>query len=98
MCSASGASAAHRNRPGARSMLKLRILTAAILLPAVVALVWFAPTWALGLAAGAVALTAAWEWTALSMLRAPWLQALCTLLLAVLLICFWALQHDDWGR
>lgn len=76
-------------------MLKLRILTAAILLPAVVALVWFAPTWALGLAAGAVALAAAWEWTALSRVRAPWLQAGCTLLLAVLLICFWMLQHND---
>lgn len=77
-------------------MLKLRILTAAILVPAVVALVWFAPTWALGLAAGVVALAAAWEWTALSRLRAPWLQAAFTLLLAVLLICFWVLQHNNW--
>ncbi|MDE1886844.1 MAG: phosphatidate cytidylyltransferase [Gammaproteobacteria bacterium] len=77
-------------------MLKLRIVTAAILLPAVVALAWLAPTWALGLAAGVVALAAAWEWTVLSGVRAPWLQAGCTLLLAVLLIGFWTLRHNDW--
>lgn len=75
-------------------MLKLRILTAAILLPAVVALVWFAPTWVLGLAAGVVALFAAWEWSAFTAVRTWGLQVGFTLLLALLLIGFWAMRHD----
>ena len=76
-------------------MLKLRILTAAILLPAVVALVWLAPTWAVGLAAGAMALAAAWEWAVLVSPRALWLQAGFALLVAVLLIWLWCQRHDE---
>jgi len=75
-------------------MLKLRILTAAILLPAVVALVWLAPTWALALAAGAVALAAAWEWSALTAARTPWIQAGFTLLAALLLVGFWMQRYN----
>lgn len=73
-------------------MLKLRILTAAILLPAAVALVWLAPTWAVALAAGAVALVAAWEWAAMATVRALGLKIGFTLLLALLFIGFWTVQ------
>lgn len=76
-------------------MLKLRILTAAILVPAVVALVWLAPTWALGLAAGVVALVGAWEWAGLSGLRALGAHAGFTLLLAALLAWLWTLHQNS---
>ena len=76
-------------------MLKLRILTAAILLPAVVALVWLAPTWLLALAAGAVALVATWEWSSLAAARALWMQAGFTLLVALLLIWFWTERYNQ---
>ena len=76
-------------------MLKLRILTAVIFVPAVVALVWWAPTWALGLAAGVVALVGAWEWASLSGLRALWAHAGFTLLLAALLVLLWTLHQNS---
>lgn len=47
-------------------MLPQRILTALILLPAVLALVWYAPTPWLFVALGVVALGMAWEWSALA--------------------------------
>ena len=45
-------------------MLMQRVLTALVLLPLLLALVWFAPTPWLYLALGAVGLVMAWEWTA----------------------------------
>lgn len=75
-------------------MLKLRLVTAAILLPAVVALVWLAPTWALALAAGVVALIAAWEWAALAAVHGMWLKAGYALLVALLLAWFWTRRGD----
>jgi phosphatidate cytidylyltransferase len=75
-------------------MLKLRILTAVILLPAVVALVWLAPTWAVALVAGLVALVAGWEWAALAAPRTLWVQITFVLLVALLLVWFWLQRHS----
>ena len=76
-------------------MLKLRILTAAILLPAVVALVWLAPTWAVALAAGVMALAAAWEWATLVAPHTIWLRVGFTLLAALLLAWLWSERADE---
>ena len=50
---------------GARSGTVARILTAAILIPAVVAVVWWGPTWVVAAAAGGVALLALFEFFSL---------------------------------
>ena len=47
-------------------MLKTRIKTAAILIPAVLLGIWFLPTPAFALVSGLVFLLGAWEWTALA--------------------------------
>lgn len=78
-----------------QAVLKLRILTAAILVPAVVLLVWLAPTWALALVAGVVALVAAWEWAALAAASVFWMRLGFTLLVALLLVWFWTRRSDE---
>lgn len=47
-------------------MLKQRVITALIIAPIVLALVFFAPDWLFALAMFAMALAGAWEWSALS--------------------------------
>lgn len=47
-------------------MLKVRILTAAILVPLMVASLWFLSPLGVGIVLGAFVLAAAWEWSALS--------------------------------
>ncbi len=54
-----------RANSGANSGTAARILTAAILIPAVVAVVWWAPTWVVAAAAGGVALLALFEFFSL---------------------------------
>src|SRR3546814_14044313 len=55
-----------RRRPERRAdtMLMQRVLTALVLLPLLLALVWFAPTPWLYLTLAAIGLVMAWEWTA----------------------------------
>ncbi|MGH8279108.1 MAG: phosphatidate cytidylyltransferase [Gammaproteobacteria bacterium] len=75
-------------------MLKLRLLTALILLPLIVALVLRAPTWGLALATGAVVVAGAWEWAHLSALgRFPAGPAF-VLLVAILLVILWFTRAD----
>ncbi|HVC29244.1 MAG TPA: phosphatidate cytidylyltransferase, partial [Gammaproteobacteria bacterium] len=47
-------------------MLKQRVITALIIVPLVVLLVWLAPTWLLALVAGGMVLVGTWEWAVLS--------------------------------
>jgi phosphatidate cytidylyltransferase len=54
-----------RVNAGARSGTIARILTAAILIPAVVAVVWWGPTWLVAAAAGGIALLALFEFFSL---------------------------------
>ena len=54
-----------RANAGARSGTVARILTSAILIPAVVAVVWWGPTWVVAAAAGGVALLALFEFFSL---------------------------------
>ncbi|MGA9852386.1 MAG: phosphatidate cytidylyltransferase [Gammaproteobacteria bacterium] len=75
-------------------MLRLRILTALILLPLVTVLVLLAPTWALALVAGLVTLVAAWEWASLSGETAELLKISRIILVAVLLYLFWLARRN----
>ncbi|MGB9429925.1 MAG: phosphatidate cytidylyltransferase [Gammaproteobacteria bacterium] len=75
-------------------MLELRILTALILLPLVIALVLLAPTWLLALVAGLVTLVATWEWASLSGETAEIVKVSRIILVAVLLYLLWTARHD----
>ena len=66
-------------------MLKLRIITALILLPLVVVLVLLAPTWAVAAATGVVVLLAAWEWLFLSHINSTIVKSAGEVLVEVLL-------------
>ncbi|NKF23203.1 phosphatidate cytidylyltransferase [Solimonas marina] len=70
-------------------MLMQRVLTALVLLPLLLALVWFAPTPWLYLALSAVGLVMAWEWTAFMRLTAPLQRAGYLLLTAAVLALVW---------
>lgn len=65
-------------------MLKIRILTAAVLVPLMVASLWFLPPLGVGIFLGAFVLAAAWEWSALSGLQSTAARAFY--LLAVMLL------------
>lgn len=81
-------------------MLKLRILTALILLPLIVVVVLFAPTWVVALVTGAVLLLAVWEWLFLSRITALTAKAGCELLAAILLLLLWCAHAEReivWG-
>lgn len=72
-------------------MLMQRVLTALVLLPLLLALVWFAPTVWLYLALGAIGLVMAWEWTAFMGWAAKpaqrWAYLLLTALVLALVWC-----------
>lgn len=76
-------------------MLKLRILTALILLPLVVVLVLLAPTWVIALVTGVLLLLAAWEWLFLSGIIALPAKIACEVLVAVLLALLWFARADE---
>ena len=71
-------------------MLKLRILTALVLIPLVLALIFYAPGWLFASVLALLALAGAWEWAALAGFTDRLRRALCvlgcSLLMAVL--CF----------
>ena len=64
-------------------MLKIRILTAAILVPLMVLTLWFLPPLGVGLVLGAFVLAAAWEWGALSGLQSGVARAVYLLAVAL---------------
>lgn len=71
-------------------MLMQRVLTALVLLPLLLALVWFAPTPWLYLALGAIGLVMAWEWTAfMSWAARPLLRVAYLALTAGVLALVW---------
>jgi phosphatidate cytidylyltransferase len=70
-------------------MLMQRVLTALVLLPLLLALVWFAPTPWLYLALSAVGLVMAWEWTALMRVDALALRIAYLALTAAVLAAVW---------
>lgn len=76
-------------------MLRLRLLTAAVLVPATVALILFVPTPGLALAFAVLVLAGAWEWARLSELSAPLLRLAYVALTAGLLAVAWMSVHDD---
>lgn len=65
-------------------MLKIRVLTAIVLIALVLAALMLLPTVWLGAAVGAVVLLAAWEWTALCGVRDLMLRSVYLLVLAVI--------------
>lgn len=75
-------------------MLKLRILTALILLPVVVALVLLAPTWVLALVMAIVVLAATWEWMPLSGFVSPAVKITAVIWMTILMVLFWLLRQD----
>lgn len=71
-------------------MLMQRVLTALVLLPLLLALVWFAPTPWLYLALSAIGLVMAWEWTAFMAWSAkPALRVAYLVLTAAVLAAVW---------
>lgn len=81
-------------------MLKLRIITALILLPLVVLLVLFAPTWAVAVATGVVVVLGAWEWLCLSRINSTLVKLAGEMLVVILLAALWLLRQDQgilWG-
>ena len=79
------------------SMLIQRVLTALVLLPPLLGLVWFAPTaWVYGVLC-LIGLGIAWEWTALMGLTKPAARAGYVVLTAALFGLAWALRsHWVW--
>lgn len=76
--------------------LRLRIITALVLLPIVIWCVFFAPTlWAFRLFAGAIVVVGAWEWTAMMGWKAPALRALyaAAVLVALAALAFLPLER-----
>ncbi|WP_440995608.1 phosphatidate cytidylyltransferase [Arhodomonas sp. SL1] len=55
-------------------MLRTRIITAVVLLPLVVYLVWWAPPWGLALGLAVVVAAGGWEWSQLAGLSNPWVR------------------------
>lgn len=79
-------------------MLKQRIITAAVLLPLVVAAVWYLPTPWFALLTGTIICLAAWEWSNLSGLEQYWLRACFVVLVACLLGIVFTLRDTFWAR
>lgn len=78
-------------------MLMQRVLTALVLLPLLVAAVWWLPTPALYALFSAVGLLMAWEWSALMHLSTAAPRAGYVVLIGVLLALAWALRaHWVW--
>ncbi len=72
-------------------MLKYRLLSAAVLIPLVVYVVLFLPTYYLALVFAVVLLLAGWEWSALAPLHTVVTRLLYCALLAGLLLMLWRL-------
>ena len=66
-------------------MLMQRVLTAVLLIPPVIAAVWFLPTFGIALLVGGVFLVGAWEWTQLARLGSMNLRAAYVVLVALVL-------------
>ena len=75
-------------------MLKQRVITALVLLPLVVLLVWKSPNWLLALVAGVMLLVGSWEWSMLSGENTSLLKSSNTALVAALLYLLWLSRHD----
>lgn len=75
-------------------MLKHRLLTAALLIPLVVAGIFWASTVALAWVLAGIVLLGAWEWTRLMGLIKPWQRGLYLLFIAVLLVLSTLLQKQ----
>lgn len=70
-------------------MLLTRILTAAVLLPLVVAGILYLPTTGVAVVAGVFLIVCAWEWGALTKLSAPGARAGFAAVTAVILLLLW---------
>ncbi|HXG28174.1 MAG TPA: phosphatidate cytidylyltransferase [Nevskiales bacterium] len=80
-------------------MLMQRVITALILIPPVVAAVWFLPTAAIAVALALLMLIGAWEWGQLMRLRAVPLRMGYVAVVAVLLLVLYGLrEHADLQR
>jgi len=75
-------------------VLKHRLLTAALLIPLVVAGIFWASTVALAWVLAGIVLLGAWEWTRLMGLIKPWQRGLYLLFIAVLLVLSTLLQKQ----
>ena len=70
-------------------MLWQRVLTALVLLPAVLALIFLAPPWAVAAAFAVITLLAGWEWTHLARLEGPLRRGAGLGVLAAALAAWW---------
>jgi len=75
-------------------MLKQRVITALIIVPLVVLLVWLAPTWLLALVAGGMVLVGTWEWAVLSEENTLSFKLSNTTVTAILLYLLWLSRLD----
>lgn len=78
-----------------RSVLAQRVVTAVIVIPCVVAAVWWLPTIALAVMFGALLLIGALEWTVLMRLRSHLACAAYLFLVAGLLCALWSWRAHD---
>ena len=74
-------------------MLKQRVITALVIAPIVLALVFFAPGWLFALAMLLMALVGAWEWAALAGMPGRNPRLMLVLLFAALAVAGWWLQR-----
>lgn len=75
-------------------MLMQRVITAFLLIPPVLAAVWFLPTWLVAIALGALFLVGAWEWGGLMGLQQTAARTGYVVMVAVLLAgLYGSLQH-----
>ena len=75
-------------------MLKTRVITALVIAPIVLALIFLAPDWLFALAMLAMALIGAWEWSALAGRPSPKARLWLAAFFGVLVVVGVALQHD----
>lgn len=97
MPGASAASVACRRRHEtaiARPMLIQRVVTALVLLPALLALVWWAPTWAVYATFTLAAALIAWEWAGLMHLSAGRRQVYAALAVTLLALAWFTPLRD----
>lgn len=66
-------------------MLMQRVITSVILLPLVIAAIWYMPTWGIALLYGVMLVIGAWEWAGMAGLKRSW-QLLYVLILILMML------------
>ncbi len=77
-------------------MLKQRVLTALVLAPLIVALVFLTDTLIFAVLIGAIFLAGLWEWTRMSGMRNRPLRALLLLAYAIVMVLLWGMVRSPW--